>query len=310
MSNREVAVRVAPKAQVQAVARANRIVANLKVSRSAQVTVATFVPGGGGDTLPGVHDHTEAQITDFGNYPDATGQEDGKIAIVSGGDWIFGDQTGGGGGIAEAPIDGTPYARQDASWVGVDTIEGPPGPAGADGAAGPPGGAVLSGNWTYSTATTGPASTGQVRTSPTLSALDTSGTMWLSSTDADGLDWSVVSVNEGDQFYLRSASGETWVLDVDAINAPGDYAVTLVSTTGTAPKKNEGVQVSLVRQGTGKKEVYEQPDEPAETEIIWWDSDANGSAPVSYWRAWFGTQAAYDGLGSYDPGTLYVIEDA
>lgn len=38
--------------------------------------------------------------------------------------------------VQEAPEDGTPYARRDAGWVGVETIEGPPGPAGADGADG------------------------------------------------------------------------------------------------------------------------------------------------------------------------------
>lgn len=135
--------------------------------------------------------------------------------------------------------------------VGPEGPQGPQGDPGPEGPAGPPGGAVLSGNWTYSTLTTGPAATGQVRTSPTLSALDTSGTLWLSSTDADGLDWSAVTVAVGDQFYLRSNTGETWVLDVDTVVGSGEYAVTLASTTGTAPKKNEPVQVSLVHAVAG-----------------------------------------------------------
>lgn len=32
-------------------------------------------------------------------------------------------------------------------------------------------------------------------------------------------------------------------------------------------------------------------------------------AGTTYWKAWSGTQSAYDALGSYDSGTLYVITD-
>jgi hypothetical protein len=58
----------------------------------------------------------------------------------------------------------------------------------------------------------------------------------------------VANVVPDDQFYLRSTSGELWVLRVDAVTnaSTAEFAVTLVSTTGTAPRKNETVQVSLV----------------------------------------------------------------
>lgn len=327
--SREVAVEVRPTTRVSAVALANRVEATVSVSRSALITVAAYVPVSGGEI--GVSDH--GALTGLGDDDHPHYVTDARHALI--------DHTGlpgvgvGGGGIAEAPIDGTPYARQDASWVAapsgggdveeapqdgspyarqdagwvaVSTIEGPPGADGADGPPGPPGGAVLSGNWTYSTATTGPAATGQVRTDPALANLNDTGALWVNVEDADGLDWSAVSVEAGDKFYLRSFSGEQWVLLVDVVNGSGDYTVTLVSTTGTAPKKNETVQVSLVKEAQGRQEVYDQPDEPADNVVLWWDSDATGSAPVSYWRAWYGTQAAYDALGAWDSGTLYIIE--
>jgi hypothetical protein len=51
-----------------------------------------------------------------------------------------------GGGIAEAPTDGTIYGRQNADWAAVGSAggvgpPGPPGPPGADGAPGLPGSA-------------------------------------------------------------------------------------------------------------------------------------------------------------------------
>lgn len=45
------------------------------------------------------HDHTEAEITDLGAYPDATGQPSGKVAQTDGADgWEFIDTPAGGGG--------------------------------------------------------------------------------------------------------------------------------------------------------------------------------------------------------------------
>ena len=54
--------------------------------------------------------------------------------------WVF-SQGGTGGGIPEAPVDGTIYGRQNAGWTAVGTGggAGPPGPAGPQGPAGPTG---------------------------------------------------------------------------------------------------------------------------------------------------------------------------
>lgn len=121
---------------------------------------------------------------------------------------------------------------------------GPQGPAGPPG---PPGGAVLSGKWLFSPETTGPADTGQIRTEPSLSDIQSVGQMWISTIDADGLDWSPVTINVGDRFYIRADGGEMWVLDITSTGGPDNALnVTLVSTTGQAPKRNERVQVSLV----------------------------------------------------------------
>ncbi len=49
------------------------------------------------------------------------------------------DQGGGGGSLPEAPVDGTPYARQDAAWTPVATIRGEPGSPGEPGQPGVPG---------------------------------------------------------------------------------------------------------------------------------------------------------------------------
>ena len=144
------------------------------------------------------------------------------------------------------------YKKRDGTVVPVSPgPQGPQGDPGPAGPAGPPGGAVLSGWWTYSSTTTGPATTGQVRTSSGLDTVGEQGTIWISSTDSDGLDWSLVAPSVGDTVVLRSSTGETWILTVDAIPTAGEWTVTLDSATTVAPKKNQPVQVSLVRASSG-----------------------------------------------------------
>ena len=144
----------------------------------------------------------------------------------------------------EAPMDTTvdiATAVPVAASNGVATVRGPEGPAGPPG---PPGGAVLSGWWTYATQTSGPASSGQIRSDGT-GTLGAPMTIWLSPTDRDGLDWSLVTVAPGAGLYLRSATGETWVLLVDSVPGNTQINCTLVSGTASPPKKNTAVQVSL-----------------------------------------------------------------
>lgn len=169
--------------------------------------------------------------------------------------------------------------------------EGPPGPAGPPG---PPGGAVLSGVWQYNTATTGPAAVGQIRTGTSLVGEGSSGKVWLNSIDADGLDWSAIAVNPSDQFYMRSFSGEQWITRVDSVDAANEYTVTLLSATGSPPRKNERIQVSLVRGGTGGGVTdhgaltgLEDDDHPQ------YHTDARGDARYS--------RTTHDHAGDYDP---------
>jgi len=144
----------------------------------------------------------------------------------------------------EAPMDTivdiatvVPVASSD----GATITRGPEGPAGPPG---PPGGAVLSGWWTYATQTSGPASSGQLRSSGS-GVIGEPVTIWLSPTDRDGLDWSLVTVSPGAGLYLRSSTGETWVLVVNSVPGNTQIDCTLVSGTASPPKKNTAVQVSL-----------------------------------------------------------------
>jgi len=204
--------------------------------------------------------------------------------------------------------------------------QGPEGPAGADGAPGSPGapgGAVLSGWWTYSSTTSGPAPAGQVRTSSGLDTIGEQGTLWISSTDADGLDWSLVTPGVGDVVVLRSSTGETWTLGVDAIPATGQWTVTLQSATAVAPKKNQSVQVSLVQSDVTLADVatsgsyFDLIDTPvlgsaadnSETDFATaaQGARADTAAQGPGLTLWIGTQSEYDALGTYDSSTAYVV---
>lgn len=117
---------------------------------------------------------------------------------------------------------------------------------------GVPGGSILSAWWSYSPDTDPPPGTGQVRTSG-FDSVGQAGTVYLSSIDDDGLDWTPVTPAAGDRLWLRSASGETWVVDLDAVSPGTGYSTldgTLASGTATPPRRNERVQVSLVREAT------------------------------------------------------------
>jgi hypothetical protein len=119
-----------------------------------------------------------------------------------------------------------------------------------------------------------------VRTSSGLDTVGEQGTLWISSTDADGLDWSLVAPEVGDSVVLRSSTGETWMLTVDAIPATGQWTVTLDSATATAPKKNEGVQVSLVRAGSSGEIPQPEDSVPA----VLWAGTASAGTGTTYSR--------------------------
>jgi hypothetical protein len=109
-------------------------------------------------------------------------------------------------------------------------------------------GATLSGWWKYASQTTGPAATGQVRTSitGTINVGDTI-TVWLNTTDADGVDWSAVTIDVGDTLALRDTSGAALVGTVTAVPTANEADVQISHLVGQLPKKNARVQVTLVK---------------------------------------------------------------
>ena len=159
-----------------------------------------------------------------------------------------------------------------------DPIPGPPGPVGPQG---PPGGAVLSGVWTYSDVASGPAPSGQIRTSGG-AGVGTPMTVWLNPVDSNGLDWSIVTSQVGDVLFIRNASGESWMLEVTSVPGNTQIETTIVSSTAQPPRKNTAVEVSLVRDvpaGGGDSAhfvQYTEPDTWAEGDL-WTEVSATAS---------------------------------
>jgi hypothetical protein len=134
-------------------------------------------------------------------------------------------------------------------WDYYGSIQGP------EGMPGPAGGALLTGWWNYNTSTTPPPISGQMRSSAAgAPAIGSNVTIWLHHTDKDGLDWSPVTSNPGDQLIIRDKDGNTFVVTianvVDTVSGPNGYWTitgTLDSTTGATVQK-ELVQVNLARK--------------------------------------------------------------
>ena len=61
--------------------------------------------------------------------------------------------------------------------------------------------------------------------------------------------------------------------------------------------------------GGGSQEVYTQAAEPGAgvVPVVWVDIDDTSVEASPVWRSWTGTQAAYDAIGTKDPGTLYAV---
>jgi hypothetical protein len=171
--------------------------------------------------------------------------------------------------------------------VGQTGAQGPPGPQGEQG---PPGGTIISGWWQYNVSLNPPPLTGQIRTSPDPPVVGSPYTIYLHTTDDDGLSWSGGSVSAGDQIRLRDTSGDTQTCTITnfTVTVPGStgYATiqtNLLAATGTI-LKNARVEVSVIKQPT--------PGPPGP------------QGPPSVIQM---TQAAYDALTPKDPNTLYVI---
>lgn len=127
---------------------------------------------------------------------------------------------------------------------------GPPGPQGLQG---PPGGAVLSGWWQYSSALTPPPATGQVRTTPDPVVQGQQVTVYMHHTDDDGLVWGHGIAGIGDRIVARGEHGGMLDMKIDTLTesvvGPGGYSTfSGIATTVTGqPTKNARVNVSLVR---------------------------------------------------------------
>ena len=84
---------------------------------SAKITVDDLTK----DKAPLVHTHVKADVTDFNVVAADVNSEASTVGQVlesdGAGNAAWATPAGGGGGITEAPIDGTPYSRQDAGWV-------------------------------------------------------------------------------------------------------------------------------------------------------------------------------------------------
>ena len=155
--------------------------------------------------------------------------------------WTGGSYDSGTGVVTFASDDGLGFSTGD--------LRGADGADGADGLDGVPGGAAFSGWWTYSSLTTSPAPAGQVRSTNNFTVGQPQ-TIYINPVDADGLDWSLVTVNIGDTLVLRSSSGETATVEVTSAPTTGTINGITRSTTTMPPKKNERVQVSLIRPTT------------------------------------------------------------
>lgn len=138
---------------------------------------------------------------------------------------------------------------------------------------------VVEGWWSYDNATTGPAGTGEIRTSFPDGNPGTSGTVWLSTTDDDGLDWSLLTPQVGQTLVIRDEDGDSWTMSVDAIPSPGEFTTTILTSTGTAPNKNTRVKVGLIGDlsggGAAGGFTYFGSATPTATEIgeTWFDTN-------------------------------------
>jgi hypothetical protein len=148
---------------------------------------------------------------------------------------------------------------------------------------------VITGWWQYSNATNPPPSTGQLRTAPDPVVIGEEITVYLHCTDDDGLDWADVDVSAGKTLVIRDSSGNTWNIDLTSIEntVPGSdgYGTAvgiLDSATATAPRKNERVQVNLVREAAAGPQG--PPGPPGDPGMNWVE-------------------------GTYDPGLTYNKND-
>lgn len=108
--------------------------------------------------------------------------------------------------------------------------------------------ALLSGVWDYQNQSTGPATSGGIRTDASGPTEGDTFVLWLSPTDKSGYDWSaLVTLQVDDRLVLRSTGGETWVTTIEEVRGNTEYLVRLQTATALSPPKGQDVNVALIR---------------------------------------------------------------
>jgi len=180
--------------------------------------------------------------------------------------------------------------------TGADsTVPGPPGPQG------PPGGSTTTANYRFSTTTSAPPSSGQVRVNNVNQTL--ASIVWLSKTDSDNRDVTLLLalIKAGDAILIQETADSTvmdrYIVSGSIVDYPTyvQIPVTWDKGSGALPN-NDAVVVGIIRAGDpgppgppgptgpmgppgspGAVDIYEQPaqpTEPIEIGALWIDTDA------------------------------------
>lgn len=168
---------------------------------------------------------------------------------------------GGSGGIADAPSDGTPYARKDAAWVAVPTIQGPKGDTGLQGPKGDKGDTGAAGG-----------SGSRSVTEQTTSAFT------VASTDAGKLfscnyAGAAQTITLGPD--LAAGASVSFALRNSPLQFVAGSGVTIIGAGTRAYRKGDEVQLSVLAAN-----VYGLSSNRAVSEAARWLPDSTGAASI------------------------------
>jgi hypothetical protein len=111
--------------------------------------------------------------------------------------------------------------------------------------------AILTGYWRYSTLTTAPPTSGQIRTTAGPASVGDTVTVYIHHTDSDGYVWDAPAA-VGDLVLLRDTVGNRWTGTLQTVDntVPGPdgystHTVLVDSTAGVLAKNGQRVQVNL-----------------------------------------------------------------
>lgn len=141
------------------------------------------------------------------------------------------------------------------SWANrpFEIVVGPTGPAGVQGLQGPQGpsgGVFVTGWWNYNINTAPPPGTGQIRTAPDVTVVGEPMTIWLHTTDDDGLYWGPEKLpRPGDEVELRGTLGAVQTISVISVVMSDDFATieTVVLSSNKELARQARVELGWVR---------------------------------------------------------------